>query len=306
MKQAFVASALFMGILLLGCAPALASEDGPRDRSKPPRGSAGESSWALDEIKAGVFHPCSLDLSWLEGDARGLECDGLAASERALGTILDGDRGAGGNGDGDGGDRGDGVGPGSSSASGVKAARRLRRWRKERASRIQLSTEYSPCLAKPGARVTIFAFMDYDCGYCKAVRYRLLDLVQRASARVCVKQYPTAIMERYPVAALATVAAHQQGSFLDMFDALYERDGDVEEEDVIALAREMDLEVERFRTDLASAGVRAVLLRDVTEGGRIGVRGTPTLVAGSEVFTDFEVLEDWVAGLLDEQERRKK
>ncbi len=267
--------------LTLALSPATSVAEEPSTPKAAPARDRG-ATWAFDELKGGIMHPCSLELSWEEGDLRGLECDGLAVSERALQTIVD------------------------SGASGVKAARRLRRWRKERASRIRLSSEYSPCLAKPGSRLTIFAFMDYDCGSCKAVRFRLFDLIQRAPVRVCVKQYPTAIMERYPIAALATVAAHQQGAFLDMFDALYEWDGDVEEVDVIALARDMDLEVERFRTDLASEGVRAVLLRDVTEGGRIGVRGTPTLVAGAEVFTDFERLEDWVAGLLDAQGRRKE
>lgn len=255
---------------LLASAPAVASEEAP---GKP-------AAWAFEELKEGVLHPCSLELSWSEGDASGLTCDGLAPSQRALETIF------------------------ASGASGVKAARRLRGWRKQRAHRIQLSTDYSPCLARPGAALTIFAFMDYGCGFCKGLRFRLYDLVQRAPVRVCIKLFPTTIMERYPIAALATVAAHQQGSFLSMFDALYAVDGDVEERDVIALARDMDLEVERFLGDLDSAGVRAVLLRDVTEGARSGVRGTPTLVAGAEVFTDFEVLEDWVSGLLDEQGRR--
>jgi protein-disulfide isomerase len=238
-------------------------------------------NWALDELKDGILHPCSLELSWSEGEARALTCEDLAPSRRALDTIF------------------------SSGASGVKAALRLRDWRKQRANRIALSREYSPCLSRPGAELTLFAFLDYDCGFCKSVRFRLYDLVQGSPVRVCVKQFPTAIMERYPTAALATVAAHQQGSFLGMFNALYRRDGEVEEEDVIALARDMDLDVERFRADLDSDGVRAVLLRDVTEGGRVGVRGTPTLVAGDEVFTDFELLEEWVSGLLDKRRNRR-
>lgn len=228
-----------------------------------------------EELLEAVFHPCSPELSWADGVRQDLTCPELKAQRKLLRRVL------------------------RTEAGLVPAARRLDHLRRARAVHVEPELAYTPCLARPEARLTLTVFLDFDCGFCRGLRFRLYDLARRYPVRVCIKQFPTGILERFPTAALASLAAWRQDAWLPMFEALYRTGGDVDEAGAIRLASDLGLAVERFRADLDSVEVQALLLRDVSEGGRLGVQGTPTVVAsgadGDELFTDFEVLEDWVA-----------
>ena len=243
----------------------------PTAREAHPPAPAGMGS----ELLASVFHPCSPELSWAEGVQQNLTCPDLAPVRALLRRVL------------------------RSEAGLVPAARRLDELRRARRVHVPPDFTYTPCLARPDPRLTLTVFLDFDCGPCRGFRFRLYDLVKRFPVRVCVKQFPTGILERFPTAALAALAAWRQGAWLSMFEAIYRRGGDVDEAAAIRLASDLGLEVQRFRADLEAPEVQAILLADAAEGGRLGVQGTPTVVvsdpAGDELFTDFEVLEDWVA-----------
>jgi protein-disulfide isomerase len=231
-------------------------------------------------LKAAVFHPCSLEMSWQAGEAQGLECPALAPAVRALGRLDD------------------------AGVPLVRAARQLLDYQASRARRVTLSREYTPCLARPGALTTIYAFLDYTCGPCRALRFRLYDLVARQPVRVCIKNFPTGVMAAYPLSPLVAVAADLQGSFAPAFEALFRKRGVLEDRDALALARALKLDEARFNADLGSEAVKSVVLRDAAEGGRLGVSGTPTLVAGSELFTDLEGLEHWVIARVERARHR--
>ena len=224
-------------------------------------------------VKAALFHPCSVELSWHDGDARGLTCDGLAKAEAALAAVL------------------------AEGVRGVRATRLLAERLTARQVRRAPTRASTPCLEPPGRApaVTVFVFLDFDCVFCRSFRYRLYDLVRRHSARVCVKHFPVGVLERFPLPALASVAAWQQGRFFEMLDALYHAGGEVDEARALTLAAGIGLDLTRFRLDLAGEGARALILRDTQEGARLGVPGTPAVVIGDERFTDFELLDDWVA-----------
>jgi len=246
--------------------PAGADLGGPDDRGARAR-----------HIKEAVFHPCRADLSWAQGEEQGVACPELEAVDRDLTRILD-----------------DG-------ASGVRAARRLDEVRRRRRAAAPPSRAYTPCLAREGARLTLFAYLDVECGPCRPFRFRLYDLVARYPVRVCVKTFPTGVMERYPTGALATLAGWRQDAFLPVFEGLFALGGDVDEARAIALASDLGLLVERFRADLDAPEVKALLLRDVQEAGRLGVGGTPAVVIGRQVLPDLEVLEDEVVTRLARQ-----
>jgi hypothetical protein len=224
-------------------------------------------------VKTSLFHPCSLEISWQDGDAQGLACDHLTPAQAALdGVIAEG-------------------------ARGVRAVRLLTERLTARQVRRAPTRASTPCLEPPARApaLTVFVFLDFDCAFCRAFRYRLYDLSRRHGARVCVKHFPVGVLERFPLPALASVAAWQQGLFFEMLDALYHAGGEVDEARAQALAAGIGLDVARFRLDLAGEGARALILRDTQEGARLGVPGTPTVVIGDELFTDFELLDDWVA-----------
>src|SRR5262249_44541095 len=79
------------------------------------------------------------------------------------------------------------------------------------------------------------------------------------------------------LAAHAAEAAGRQGRFFEMHDRIFDRELPIGRADLLALARELDLDMAQFLRDLDSHEVRARVERDVSEGRTNGVTGTPTM-----------------------------
>jgi protein-disulfide isomerase len=104
-------------------------------------------------------------------------------------------------------------------------------------------------------------------------------------------------------AALAARAAQQQGKFWDYHALLYEnQSAGFSEETLIGLAREADLDVERFERDLESRRHEEVVAEDFEEGQELGVSGTPTFVVNGRVIVGFQSAEVF-GDVIEEAER---
>lgn len=128
--------------------------------------------------------------------------------------------------------------------------------------------------------VSIVVYGDFLCPYCRRLRHVLARLRQSLGERLAYvfRHFPN---ERaHPGAefmARAAEAAAGQGRFWEMHDWLYQQEPTLAETDVLAFARELGLDVERFNRDLEAAEARRRVEDDLREGRRNGVTGTPTL-----------------------------
>ena len=62
-----------------------------------------------------------------------------------------------------------------------------------------------------------------------------------------------------------------------MHDALFAHRRELSRAVILALARTAGLDMERFQADLDSAATKATVARDVEDGDRAGVEGTPSV-----------------------------
>ncbi len=95
-------------------------------------------------------------------------------------------------------------------------------------------------------------------------------------------------------AALAARAAQEQGKFWEYHDLLYENQsspGAFSDENLVALAREVGLDVEEFEASLSSGEHRQVVTETFTEGQRSGITGTPTFVINGTTLVGAQPLE---------------
>ncbi len=95
-------------------------------------------------------------------------------------------------------------------------------------------------------------------------------------------------------AALAARAAQEQGKFWEYHDLLYENQsspGAFSDENLVALAREVGLDVEEFEASLSSGEHRQVVTEAFTEGQRSGITGTPTFVINGLTLVGAQPLE---------------
>ena len=87
-------------------------------------------------------------------------------------------------------------------------------------------------------------------------------------------------------AAIAALAAEKQGKFWEFHDLLFKDYNRLNEQKVKEIAQQLNLDMEQFEKDRKDPRIRAMINRDVSEGNRVGVRGTPTVFINGRLLRD--------------------
>src|SRR5207302_7591450 len=98
-----------------------------------------------------------------------------------------------------------------------------------------------------------------------------------SQVKLIFKQFPLDIHSQAALAAAAAIAAHNQGKFWAMHDALFASRKDLSRPAILAVASAIGLDMKRFEADLDSFATRQAVNRDMDDGMKIGVMSTPTL-----------------------------
>ena len=99
-------------------------------------------------------------------------------------------------------------------------------------------------------------------------------------------------------AALAAEAAGRQGKFWEMHDKLFENQKAMTDENFIAWAGELGLDVEKFKKDMADPAVKKMIQGQQAQGMTLGARGTPAFfvngrfLSGAQPVAAFKRLID--------------
>jgi protein-disulfide isomerase len=145
-----------------------------------------------------------------------------------------------------------------------------------------------PYKGKPGARLVVVEFADFECPSCR--RHTLetqptLDkrFVETGEIMWVAKHFPLRIHPRAPVAAAAAVCAADQDKFWEMHHVLFERveqwsSGSDPDAALLQLATDVKLDKAQFATCLASRRALEPVLRGLHDGQSIGVRNSPTFI----------------------------
>lgn len=147
------------------------------------------------------------------------------------------------------------------------------------AAPVQPAAAQAPAeVAKP---IEVVLYSDFQCPFCAMFSAPFRDVQTKGVDGIPVtftfKQFPLSSI--HPKAQLqhqAALAAEAQGKFWEMHDLLFANPRRAERDDLIAYARELQLDVPRFVRDLDSAAIKQAIAADVLEGDRRGVTGTPT------------------------------
>ncbi|MEP7166912.1 MAG: thioredoxin domain-containing protein [Candidatus Woesebacteria bacterium] len=158
---------------------------------------------------------------------------------------------------------------------------------------------------KEDAKVTIVEFSDLQCPACKAAQ-PLVDLITQTateSVRLVYRHYPlTTVHKNAYAASKVAEAAANQGKFWEMHDKLFETQSEWEEDadptsKFDGYAKDLKLDVEKFKKDRVSPEVEARITADQTDANTLGVNATPTFYVNN-VATDVNDLKSTVDALL--------
>ncbi|WP_224369184.1 DsbA family protein [Hyalangium versicolor] len=154
----------------------------------------------------------------------------------------------------------------------------------------------APSLGSADAKVTVEVWSDFECPFCargaetvKALREKYGDQV-----RIVFRQNPLPAHKNARLAAIAAMAAHEQGKFWEFHDALFANQNALDRASLEALAGKLNLDVARFRRALDSSTWSNYLDTEVAEGQRRRLAGTPTFfvngkaIVGARQMSVFE------------------
>lgn len=172
------------------------------------------------------------------------------------------------------------------------------RFGKDQVKQIDLSD--SPRKGSPRAPVVIVEWADFECPACRAASPVLDGVVKKRPDQVQLvfKNYPLDIHPNAEWAARAAMAAHKQGKFWEMHDALFSASPPLTRATLESLAKQIGLDVEQFTRDLESEAVADRVAQDRKQGEAVRLRATPTIYVNGREFTYSEdltaELEDWI------------
>jgi protein-disulfide isomerase len=149
--------------------------------------------------------------------------------------------------------------------------------------------------------VTIVEFSDYECPHCKLMADVLKRLVERHSdkLRIIHKQFPLNSHANAPKASAAALAAGRQGKYWEYHDMVFAAQSELQSAgDPVPLlerwAEQLGLNMQRFRTDMASPQIGAIIAQDRAEGEQASIEATPTLFLNGVKILDARTEEDLV------------
>ena len=163
-------------------------------------------------------------------------------------------------------------------------------------------TEGRPQFGPDEALVTIVEYSDFECPYCRRV-LPTLDQIKTEygdEVRVVFRQQPLPMHKQAKPAALAALAAHKQGKFWEMHDALFKKSETrgLNEEAYVALAGELGLDVDKFNADRKDPALAQMIAEDQKIAMQFGAGGTPAFfvngrpLSGAQPFEAFKAVID--------------
>jgi thiol-disulfide isomerase/thioredoxin len=159
----------------------------------------------------------------------------------------------------------------------------------------------SPSKGPASAPVTIVEWADFECPHCRHAAPLLDKLVEShpGKVRVVYKFYPLQAHVHGESAARAAVAAMKQGKFWEMHHTLFEHQDAMEPRDIEKYAKQIGLDLAKFKTDWESEETADRVSRDRKQGDVLALAGTPAIfINGREFdlakFDMNEDLEDWI------------
>ena len=95
--------------------------------------------------------------------------------------------------------------------------------------------------------------------------------------KLVFKNFPLRNHKSAMPAAIAALAAEKQGKFWEFHDLLFKDYNRLNEQKIKEIAQQLNLDMEKFEKDRKDPRIRAMINRELSEGNRAGVRGTPTV-----------------------------
>jgi len=165
---------------------------------------------------------------------------------------------------------------------------------------VNLSAASHPTLGPKNAPITMIEFADFQCPFCK----RSEDAVKAVhdkygdKVRLVFMDFPLSFHPHAMPAANAARCAAAQDKFWQFHDALFADQSKLEPADLKATAKTLGLDTAKFNACFDKNQYSQAIQKDLEEGHKLNVTGTPTFfidgreIVGAEPPENFENIID--------------
>jgi len=169
--------------------------------------------------------------------------------------------------------------------------------------RFEVQAGNAPSKGPKNAPVTIVEWSDFQCPFCSRAQPTLKQIMDQYAGKVRLvwKNQPLSFHPNAMPAAEAAMAAYDQGGsdkFWTMHDKFFENQSSLSPAFYEQVAREIGLDVPRWKSAVESHSAQAAIQADMSAGSALGANGTPTFfingrrLVGAMPFESFKAIID--------------
>jgi len=136
-------------------------------------------------------------------------------------------------------------------------------------------------------RVTLVVYSDFQCPACAYSHQNIVEEIVKKhpdDVRVIFRHFPISSHKKSKLAAQATEAAGNQGKFWEMAAQIFADQSELSRDKLIEIAGQLDLDTDKFTSDLDSEKYLDEVEADYDSGQRSGVDATPTFYINGEKY----------------------
>jgi protein-disulfide isomerase len=159
----------------------------------------------------------------------------------------------------------------------------------------------SPVKGAKAPKVTIVEFSEFQCPFCGRVgpTIKQIEETYKDDVAIVFKHLPLPFHNNAEGAAIAAIAAQEQGKFWQMHDKMFANQQALDRPNLEKYAQEVGLDMTKFKAALdAPTKYKDKISEDSALGAQIGATGTPTFfingrkLVGAQPFNSFQAAID--------------
>src|SRR4030065_1090602 len=166
---------------------------------------------------------------------------------------------------------------------------------------VTASIDDDPFKGKTDAPVTIIEFSDYQCPFCgRFVKNTFPEIAEKyidtGKVKYVFRDYPLEFHKLAPKASEAANCAGDKGKYWEMHDKLFDNQNALTLDNLRQYAIEIGLDAASFNTCIDSGKHAAEIAKDLEDGRKARVSGTPSFIIGKTQSGKKEIVGKKIIG----------
>lgn len=157
------------------------------------------------------------------------------------------------------------------------------------------------------APVTLVVFSDFECPFCARLVPTLTELEAKnhGNVKIAFRQLPLPFHKNARLAAVAALAAGDQGKFWEMHDLLFTHANGLDRAAILSYAQKLKLDVAKFTKSIDDGRFLPQVEADISDAQKLGANGTPTVFVNGRAVVGAQPVEEFQKVIDEELAQRR-